>query len=49
VVAAVAVQEVLAGIVPPGAHHAAEVLDPRRTAARIADDELVTGLELPRP
>ncbi|WP_067814910.1 saccharopine dehydrogenase NADP-binding domain-containing protein [Actinomadura kijaniata] len=46
VVAAVAVRDLLAGRIPPGAHLAAEVLDPRATADLLADDPLVTGLHL---
>ncbi|MFD7657057.1 hypothetical protein ACFV4N_24045 [Actinosynnema sp. NPDC059797] len=48
VVAALAAVEILTGGVPSGAHHAADVLDPRRTAAALAADDLVTALELPR-
>lgn len=47
VVAAVVVDEIVAGRVPAGAHHAADVLDPHRTAARLMTDDLVTALELP--
>lgn len=47
VVAALAAAEIVAGRVPAGAHHAADVLDPRRTAAVLAEDDLVTALELP--
>ncbi|MFC3456331.1 saccharopine dehydrogenase NADP-binding domain-containing protein [Amycolatopsis speibonae] len=47
VVAASAAVDLLAGRVRPGAHHAAEVLDPHRTAAVLAADPLVTTLELP--
>jgi hypothetical protein len=48
VVAAAAATEVLAWRVPPGAHHAADVLDPHRIAGVLAADDLVTTLELPR-
>lgn len=48
VVAAAAAAEILAGQVPAGAHHAADVLDPHRIAGLLAADELVTTLELPR-
>ncbi len=48
VVAALAAVEIVAGVVPAGAHHAADVLDPRRTAAALAEDDLVTALELPK-
>lgn len=47
VVAALAAVAVMTGNVPAGAHHAADVLDPRRTAAALAEDDLVTALELP--
>jgi hypothetical protein len=40
--------EVLTGNVPAGAHHAADVLDPRRTAAALAEDDLATALERPK-
>jgi len=49
VVAAAAAAEILAGRVPAGVHHAADVLDPHRTAALLDADDLVTGLELPTP
>lgn len=49
VVAAVVVDEIVAGRVPAGAHHAADVLDPHRTVTRLAADDLVTALELPTP
>ncbi|MDQ2588963.1 saccharopine dehydrogenase NADP-binding domain-containing protein [Saccharothrix yanglingensis] len=48
VVAALVAADVLEGRVPAGAHHAADVLDPRRTAAALAADDLVTALELPK-
>lgn len=47
VVAAITAGEILGGRVPPGAHFAADVLDPRRMVDLLADDELVTALELP--
>jgi hypothetical protein len=47
VVSAMAAAEILAGRVPSGPHHAADVLDPHRAAALLTLDDLVTGLELP--
>jgi hypothetical protein len=47
VLAAIATVEVAAGRIPAGAHHAADVLDPQRTAEQLATDELVTSLEMP--
>jgi hypothetical protein len=47
VVAAIAAVETAAGLIPAGAHHTADVLDPQRTADQLATDKLVTGLELP--
>ena len=47
VVAAIATRAVDAGTVRPGAHYAADVLDPRLTAEELAGDPLVIELVLP--
>lgn len=47
VVAALTAVAIGDGRVPPGAHHAADVLDPHDIAAALAADDLVTSLELP--
>ncbi|GAB7044644.1 MULTISPECIES: saccharopine dehydrogenase NADP-binding domain-containing protein [Catenuloplanes] len=49
VTAAITAREVAAGTVPPGVHYASEALDPRRTAAELAADALVSELAVPEP
>ncbi|GAA2400704.1 saccharopine dehydrogenase NADP-binding domain-containing protein [Actinomadura vinacea] len=46
VVAALTARDLLDERIPPGVHLAAEVLSPRETLTLLADDPLVTGVEL---